>query len=123
MKKAIILLMAGLILPIISESSSAAMRCGSGLISMGDHQAEVISLCGLPAYQKTKRIYRSGIPRRGAYTLHNSLINRELLRHDKSVIEVSVDMWVYNFGRRLFMQEVIFEDGRVSNIRSLGYGH
>lgn len=126
MQKKTLILLASLFLALVSESSSASMRCGRGLITRGDHQAEVQILCGDPTYVNARSVYRVGIPRRRIHYLNrysSDITNRELLQHNKSVVEVPIEVWVYNFGRRLFMREVTFENGRVISIRSLGYGY
>jgi hypothetical protein len=96
------------------------------VISRGDHQAEVYKRCGEPVYAKTRIIYRSGIPRHRIRRLDNYHpldYDTELLQHKRSVVEVEVEEWVYNFGPRRFMYSIRFEDGQVTRIRSLGYGY
>jgi hypothetical protein len=102
-----------------------AMRCGNRLVGEGDHQLKVAGLCGEPALVETRTIYRSGIPRLD-YRLNRpgllSTTERELLLHRRSVVKVEVEVWTYNFGRNRLMREVLFEDGRVEEVRRLGYG-
>ncbi len=38
-------------------------------------------------------------------------------------IEVRVETWVYNFGPDRLMQQLDVEDGRVTKMETLGYGH
>jgi hypothetical protein len=38
-------------------------------------------------------------------------------------IEVRVETWVYNFGPDRLMQKLDVEDGRVTKMETLGYGH
>jgi hypothetical protein len=107
------------------------MRCGRDLISEGDHQGEVLAACGEPLLAREQKIYRSGIPRRyfGTQSLgignryYSDLTNRELAYHNRSVVEVQVETWTYNFGPHYFMREVTFQDGKIINIETLGYGH
>jgi hypothetical protein len=108
------------------------MRCGRDLVSEGDHQGEVLAACGEPLLSSQRRVYRSGIPARrfrslSAANLGNryfsDFTSRELAYHNRSVVEVPVDVWTYNFGPRHFMREVTFVDGQVDTIRTLGYGH
>ena len=107
------------------------MRCDRNLISREDHQGEVLASCGEPAIFTRKTIYRSGIPRsrfrslsigHNFYSRYSDLSNDELLTHNRSVVEVPIETWTYNFGPRYFMREVIFTDGRVTRINTLGYG-
>jgi hypothetical protein len=39
-----------------------------------------------------------------------------------AVREVRVEEWVYNFGPTQLMSSLIFENGRLVRIRTLGYG-
>lgn len=36
--------------------------------------------------------------------------------------QVVIDEWVYNFGSTQLMPQLLFENGRLISIRSLGYG-
>ena len=105
------------------------MRCDRELISRGDHQGEVLAACGEPLIASQRTVYRSGIPNRRYRSLYlgngyyGDLTSRELLHHNRSVVEVPVDVWTYNFGPRTFMREVTFVDNRVESIKTLGYGH
>ena len=108
------------------SSSANALYCGNRLISSGDHQAEVYKRCGEPVYAKTKIIYRSGIPRHRIRRIDNYYpldYDTELLQHKRSVVEVEVEEWVYNFGPGRFMRSIRFEDGQVTRIRNLRYGY
>jgi hypothetical protein len=108
--------------------AESTMRCGRDLVSRGDNQGEVLVKCGEPIYATERKIYRSGIPRSRfrSFSLGNGynadITRRELIHHNRSVVEVPVEVWTFNFGRRYFMREVTFMDGRISNIKTLGYG-
>ena len=121
MMKALLL---GLGLALLAQPA-LAMRCGNRVVGEGDHRLKVASLCGEPALVETRTIYRSGIPRLD-YRLNTpgrlSATERELLLHRRSVVKVDVEVWTYNFGRNRLMREVLFEEGRVEEVRSLGYG-
>ncbi len=118
-----------LLFPIAAQADT--MRCDRSLIPRGDHQGEVLASCGEPVISTRKTIYRSGIPRsrfrslslgHNFYSGYSGISNDELLIHNRSVVEVPVETWTYNFGPRYFMREVIFTDGRVTRINTLGYG-
>jgi len=104
------------------------MRCDRNVISRGDHQGEVLATCGEPLIATHKTIYRSGIPARrfGVLSLshgyYSDFTSSELLHHNRSVVEVPVETWTYNFGPRHFIREVTFTDNRVTRIKTLGYG-
>ena len=94
------------LLLLTAPAMADSLRCGSRLISDGDHPGEVLLRCGEPLYQERKTIYRSGIPQRqpnwpGSYRRQgydDSLTNEDLARHNRSLSEVAVDVWVDNFG-------------------------
>ena len=125
MSKKLLILILGLF-GIAAADPVFAMRCGNRVIGIGDHQIKVRSMCGEPAMERARTIYRAGIPRR--YSLftdqyNSSLSDRELLVHNRSVVEVPVQTWIYNFGPRRLMREVVFENDRIIEIRVLGYGY
>ena len=39
------------------------------------------------------------------------------------MIEIPVEVWIYNLGADKLMQQIRFEDGKVVDIDSLGYGY
>ena len=130
MRKSFILLGSTLILVLLGGNAQAnSMRCDRDLITQGDSQGEVLVSCGEPVFATRKTIIRSGIPNRRFGTFSSigngyyvDITSRELIHHNRSHVEVPVEVWTYNFGPRQFMREVTFIDGRVNSIRTLGYG-
>jgi len=90
------------------------MRCGSNLVVEGDTKYQVYQRCGNPDFQDTRTIYRS-VRIRGSGLGEPGLDVFE-------TIPVQLDEWTYNFGPERFVEQVIFENGRVINIRPLDYG-
>jgi hypothetical protein len=119
------LLLAGLAVFLIAATkSSDSMRCGNKLVSKGDHQAKVRKLCGDPDDRDSRTIYRGGLPRQdwdddGI----SSISDDELLIHNRSLVEVDVEVWLFNRGPRRLMREVVFHDNRLVTINILGYGY
>jgi hypothetical protein len=107
--------------------SAFALRCGTRLVSEGDHQLKIEKHCGEPTAVTFRTIYRSGIPasryRRSWQRVHPANSGEELLIHNGSVEEVQVEEWTYNFGPRRLMQVVRFENGLVTSVSALGYGY
>ena len=105
-----------------------AMRCGNKLVSAGQHMAEVLGRCGEPVHVQQRLIYRTGLPRPdyarspGLRYRGDDVTREELLIHQRSVVEVQVELWTYNFGPRKLMRLVRFENGVVRDIKTLGYG-
>lgn len=108
-----------------TATPAESMRCGSRLVAEGDPKAKVVRFCGKPTQTETRTIYRAGFPRgtsrAGADGLEGSA-GRELLIHDRSLVEVEVDVWLYNAGRSRLMREVVFRDNRVIAVNLLGRG-
>ena len=106
------------------SSPALALRCGSKIVSNGDHQAKILNMCGEPAAVKYYNIYRSGIPAsRTLSTERHAGRDDELIVHNRSVVEVVVEEWTYNFGPRKLMRVIRFENGFVTSIKRLGYGY
>jgi hypothetical protein len=41
----------------------------------------------------------------------------------EQTVEISIDEWVYDFGRRKFVQHLVFEQGELIQVRDGNYGH
>lgn len=96
-----------------SNALADAMRCGSRLVTFGDTRAAVRSICGEPAEIETRSILR-----RPTYSL-----NGRVVYFGDGYVEVPVEIWIYNFGPYKLLREVRFVDGRVDDIKTLGYGY
>jgi len=106
------------------STPALALRCGSKIVRNGDHQAKILNICGEPTAVKVHNIYRSGIPASGIrITEHDHGVSDELIVHNRSVIEVVVEEWTYNFGPRKLMRVIRFENGFVTSVKRLGYGY
>lgn len=108
-----------------SASSALAMRCGVSLVVEGQSKFDVLQRCGEPAYRDSRVEYRPvqpnlQIPRPlnspDAYFPYNSNYPYPATR------EVVIEEWVYNFGSTQLMPSLLFENGRLITIRTLGYG-
>jgi hypothetical protein len=91
-------------------TDAEALRCGTRLISPGDHQAKLLEFCGEPVTVES----RHG---RGLYRG-----NRDRPFIPGLFQDVLVENWTYNFGPRRLMRRVRIEDGFVVEIKQLGYG-
>lgn len=110
-----------LFLALMLPESAAAFRCGNKLVKDGMHEVEVIAICGEPTITRhlghairSVDIHdrRPGVPgwtvSRGYYAYP---------------AEVMVTEYVYNLGPRKFMRRVLFEDGIVVMVETLGRGY
>jgi hypothetical protein len=89
-----------------------AMRCGSRLVTFGDTRSAVINTCGEPTEVETRTILR-----RATYAL-----NGRVFLFGDGYVEIPVEIWTYNFGPYKLMRTVRFVEGRVDEIKTLGYG-
>lgn len=93
--------------------AAASFRCGSALVRVGDAASEVLARCGDPSQVTSRSVLRPPLVWR---------YGRQV-RAAGGDIEVRVETWVYNFGPDRLMQQLDVEDGRVTKMESLGYGH
>jgi hypothetical protein len=92
---------------------AGSFRCGSGLVKDGDAASDVIRKCGEPSQVTSRLVLRPPTVWRYGYRM----------RAAGGDIEVRVETWVYNFGPDRMMQQLEVEDGRVTKLETLGYGH
>jgi hypothetical protein len=94
-----------------------ALRCGYTLVDIGNYKEEVIDKCGEP------QSIESHIERRGV----SNVVGQSQYYGNGTIlyteIEVVVEEWIYDFGRRKFKQYMRFENGRLTEIKDLGYAH
>jgi hypothetical protein len=95
-------------------SSASALSCNQRIVGTGDTEAYVKSLCGEPAQVSTRTETRT------VYGGHR-VVDGVVVGSSRSVT-VQITVWVYDFGPRRLMQELIFEEGVLRNVRTLGYG-
>lgn len=93
---------------LLTAAPAHAMRCGNLLVLEGNYTFEVLEKCGPPQYRDERVEYR-GIRLRGAI---------ELSEYEP----VKIEEWVYNLGPQMFMQQLIFENGRLVKIKHLHRG-
>ena len=106
--------MLGLLLTAAAAAVPAqAFRCGTHLVHEGDTRSEVIAKCGEPV-----EIDRRSVWRRPLVWLRGRPV---FLGTD--LVEIPVELWTYNLGPNKLMRRIRFEDGRVVEIETLGYGY
>jgi hypothetical protein len=89
------------------------LQCGTKLVTKGDISAKVAALCGRPTHIEHSFISRAWTAR----------IAGQVSQGATTMIEIPVEVWIYNLGPDKLMQQIRFEDGKVVNINSLGYGY
>jgi hypothetical protein len=97
------------LLMLAAAAPAHAFRCGSRIITRGDHFEKILRYCGEPAAVQsrlqTQTYLHFGRPYPGV------------------VEEVLVEEWTYNLGPRQLVRVVRLENGFVAEIKALGYGY
>jgi hypothetical protein len=101
-----------------------ALRCHNRLVSRHNSRSRVLAICGQPEDVSSYVIYRrSAHFRTDVYRRRGPYVVRHGIRGPEVEVPVQVEEWIYNFGRNRLMQRVVFNNGRVERIESLGYGY
>jgi hypothetical protein len=87
-----------------------AFRCGTRVITRGDHATKLLQYCGQPVSVDTRYAERSVTTRLG----------RVIPGYRE---EVKIEEWVYNFGPNQLLRIVRLENDIVANIDTRGYGY
>lgn len=87
-----------------------AFRCGTRIITRGDHAEKILKFCGEPVSVQTRLQTRGYVS--------------ELGRVFPGVVEeIVVEEWTFNLGPHQLMRLVRLENGFVTEIKHLGYGY
>jgi hypothetical protein len=87
-----------------------AFRCGTRVITRGDHASKLLQFCGQPDSVDTRDAERSITTRLG----------RVIPGYRE---EVKIEEWVYNFGPSQLLRIVRLENDIVADIDTRGYGY
>jgi hypothetical protein len=92
---------------------AASLRCGSELASEGSSKTDVLLKCGEPFFKDTR----------------TETVGEKVKRKDEEgtttterTVTKTFEEWTYNFGPQRLMQVAVFENGRLVDVRSGGYG-
>ena len=106
-----------------------ALRCHGGLVSLGDHQVEVLERCGEPVFVARRTEYPyvgwtavrtdgdAGTDTDARMYGHADVASEHLIRVVN--LPVQVEEWVYDLGSRRFRQLLRFHSGRLVEIESI----
>jgi hypothetical protein len=100
---------AGMLL-IAATAEAHAFRCGTRIITRGDHFDKILRFCGEPTAVQTRFQTRAYVNEFGR--VYPGLVE-----------EVVVEEWTYNLGPHQLMRLVRLENGFVEEVKALGYGH
>ena len=98
-----LLLLAAFLVIFTAEAFADNFRCPNGaIVSTGDRIAEVYVKCDPPSFRDKRTESESG--------------------HRGATILINVEEWTYNEGPHRLMHLLIFYNGILSEIRTLGFG-
>ncbi|MEQ1635061.1 MAG: DUF2845 domain-containing protein [Methylococcales bacterium] len=107
--------------------SVGAFSCHNSIVETGMYKQEVLNRCGDPENIDThieKRAVNNsaGVSQYygGTMAYPNGALNMGQQQYYE--IDIVVEEWFYNFGRRRFQQLLRFENGKLVDIKELGYG-
>ena len=104
---------AGLLCMTLGATAFAdSMRCGTRVISDGDHAAKVVRYCGEPDFAHSRRAH---VP------FFNNVAGTTF--YPPGIAEIWIEEWTYNLGPHKLMRLVTLENGIVRDIKHLGYGY
>ena len=110
----------------LGTAPARAFYCGNRLVSPGEPQTLVWYKCGAPDFTTWRVSYRTPSEHHGlgAGTRHFGFRTRHFGgAAPHGYVPVVIEVWVYNFGPRRFLQELSFENGELIEIEPLGYGY
>jgi hypothetical protein len=93
--------------PVVGQAAS--MRCGTGLVSDGASKSDVVAKCGEPVSRESR-------------TESEEVKTKDGDTSTKRVVQKTFEEWTYNFGPNRLMQVVVFENGKLIEVKSAGYG-
>jgi hypothetical protein len=97
------------LLLLAAAAPAHAFRCGSRIITTGDHADKILRYCGEPASVQVRVLQLPYV--------------RDWRPYPGMIEEVVVEEWIFNRGPRQLMRSVRLENGFVAEIKSLGYGY
>jgi hypothetical protein len=98
------------------------LRCQDRLLSNGSSAYEVQSLCGAPD-MVAHRVEVRTVRRPVAIPCNNLRGPRDCVAVRDELVEIAIEEWTYDFGPQRFLQFLTFEQGKLVEVRSGGYGH
>jgi hypothetical protein len=98
------------VLAVLVAAPAHAFRCGTRIITRGDHADKILRFCGEPMSVQTRVSQRSYVSDLGHV-------------FPGIVEEVVIEEWTYNLGPHQLIRVVRLENGFVADIKHLGYGY
>jgi hypothetical protein len=98
------------VLVLVAVAPAHAFRCGTRIITRGDHADKILRFCGEPVSVQTRLQQRGYVSDFGRV-------------FPGIVEEVVIEEWTYNLGPHQLIRVVRLENGFVADIKHLGYGY
>jgi Protein of unknown function (DUF2845) len=98
------------LLALAAAAPAHAFRCGSRIITRGDHADKILRYCGEPASVQSRIVQMP-------------FVTDDWRVYRGSIEEVLVEEWTFNLGPYQLMRMVRLENGFVAEVKSLGYGY
>lgn len=95
---------------LLAVAPAHAFRCGTRIITRGDHADKILRFCGEPVAVQTRLSQRAYVTDYGR-------------RYPGLIEEVVIEEWTYNLGPHQLIRVVRLENGFVADIKHLGYGY
>ncbi len=112
------------LVPVLLFSQQAlAFRCGSKLVVDGIHEQKVREICGEPVSIRHLGYAIRPYDMSSRHKSWSGLSVDRYPRYGHFNHEVLITEYVYNFGPRKLMRRLVFEDGILVTIETLGYGY
>jgi hypothetical protein len=90
-----------------AKEQSSRSQCSDQIISVGDSAADVMAKCGKPAWQDKRE----------------EVIRVQLDDNTVRKVSVIVEDWTYNLGPNQFLRIFTFRNGKITDVRTDGYGN
>ena len=106
-----------LLLFTVPAKADSGFRCGIRLVDLDTAMYEVEEKCGEPDatfHRVERRVIRQTVRVRRGNVEESTTVEHE--------IQVPIDEWTYDFGPGSFIRYAIFENGRLVNVTTGGYG-
>lgn len=110
---------------LFANFTMAGIRCGTQVVNEGDSSQYVEKICGSPELKRQRSVVVTrGLEGNTSISNgRNSRLNQNIQQYLEYSEQVIIDEWEYNFGPNRLKQRVIFENGRITSIKSTGYGY
>jgi hypothetical protein len=95
----------------IDAALASTLRCGNRLVSVDDKKYEVLEKCGQPTFAEQRTEYVEVSEESPDGTIQQGRAQ-----------SIHIDEWTYDFGPRRLVHELVFENGVLKDIETLGYG-